>query len=290
MEIGSTFFRSTKSFLQRVLVAAGLLSLMATASGCGKNPNEVLNDLVVGANIHTSMVDGEPKGEVTVLINNHGVRLPSFSAKIRDSRHPQDEFGVLSMRDTFAEVTELAFELNLNHLGDATKVDNRLPNNRKIPVGGLGNTPVFSIPVGDTQARVYTAFGTGVALLGVAVPIVEMDEIGDNVSYLDVFPTFTFGDVRGIAGIFTGKNEGENGIAVFIDASKLVQSEATNILTSEVEQNIAGSHAVESFRMDSQTRSQLYFVDIRPTGKRVDRLYQEIYELRQSGRRLHVHE
>jgi len=56
----------------------------------------------------------------------------------------------------------------------------------------------------------------------VAVPISAFDNIGQKLPGLNFFPVVTSGNVIGTAGIFTGLNAGQNGIAVVADVSKVV--------------------------------------------------------------------
>jgi hypothetical protein len=136
--------------------------------------------------------------------------------------------GSVSLKEVFPAGTEISIGLNLSELADVDADDALLPNGTSIPIGGLGNTPIIGLAVGKTAARAYFALGSGVALLGFAIPIREFDGIGRSMGKANAFLPFEFGPVRGTGGLFGGPNPGQTGPGLFVDIGPLLENMVQN--------------------------------------------------------------
>jgi hypothetical protein len=205
-----------KSKWTRSLTVAALLVTSGTlAVGCGKQQG----GLAKNVQIRTYTQDGDIWGEMIATFETGGLSFPALSLPIFDPKHPGVSYGTVSFRPILSGGTELVIAVNISDVANVQNVITTLPNGTPIPVGGLGMCSTIGLPVGGTKTIVYVALGEGCAMVGVALAIKELDNIGQHVGLpLNFFPAFDFGNgVRGIAGIFTGTTSGSSGIAIFVD-------------------------------------------------------------------------
>jgi hypothetical protein len=140
--------------------------------------------------------------------------------------NPEDTsqiIGSLSLKEVFPKGAEVTIGLDLTVLADLDSDNALLPNGTSIPIGGLGDTPIIGIPVADTAAKAYFALGSGVAVLGFAVPIREFDEIGRRTGRSNLFLPFDFNVIRGTGGMFCSPNPGKTGLGLFVDIGPLIK-------------------------------------------------------------------
>ena len=213
--------RSCSRKSPRFALSLLVVLLMFTSGGCGKKG---VGGLVSGAQFSTTEENGDLFGNLNVLLSTGGVLLPSFDLPILNPKNPGAIYGTISMRDALSAGTQLGISVNLSEISGLEGADGSLlPNGRAIPVFlGAGVRPL-SVAVSG-RSRVYFAFSEGTAVIGTAIVIPEFDKIASYVGAVDLFFPFQGENgVRGAAGLFSSPQSGQSGIAVFVDASSVLQ-------------------------------------------------------------------
>lgn len=202
-----------KNSLSRFLTLV-MLSLFAVACGSG-GPSNVLN----GIKVETSQVNEDTWMSFAADINLGAMSFGTVSLPILHPRG-QMQIGQLELVSGLAGVSQLKVSVNLSEVADVNLTQAKLPNGNMIPM--IANNQTIAINIGS-GAKVYLTLSQTVTAIGVAVPISAFDNIGRSVPGLNFFPIVTQGDVTATAGIFTGLNPGQSGIAVVADVSKVVK-------------------------------------------------------------------
>jgi len=261
------------------LIELLVVVLMFTSGGCGKKG---VGGLVSGAQFSTTEENGDLFGNLNVLLSTGGVLLPSFDLPILNPRNPGAVYGTISMRDALSAGTQLGISVNLSEISGLEGADGSLlPNGRAIPVFLAPGVQPISVAVSG-RSRVYFAISEGTAVIGTAIVIPEFDKIASYVGAVDLFFPFQGENgVRGAAGLFSSPQSGQSGIAVFVDASSVLQQvpeKSMNRMLARVASKSLSATPVSSaasFRtQDSMGSMQAY------------RLSQFMGRLGRSGRRL----
>lgn len=190
-----------------------MLSLFAISCGGGA-PSNVLS----GVKVETKTIDGDIWLSFASDLNLGAMQFASISVPVLHPRG-QTPVGQLELVSGFSGVNQLRISVNVSELADVQTTTATLPNGNMIPL--IANNSVIAVKIGG-GASVYIALSEKVTAIGVAVPISAFDSIGRTLPGLNFFPVVNTGDVIGTAGIFTGLNPGQNGIAVVADVSKVV--------------------------------------------------------------------
>src|SRR5690606_14383573 len=127
--------------------------------------------------------------------------------------------GQLDLVSGLGGVNQLKISVNVSEISDVRATQSVLPNGNMIPL--IANNPTIAINIGN-GAKVYLTISENVTAIGVAVPITAFDSIGQRLPGLNFFQIINTNGVIGTAGIFTGRNSGQNGIAVVADVSQVV--------------------------------------------------------------------
>ncbi len=249
-----------------------LFSTLFTSCGNSGNGSKVVSDIQLSA--YTE--EGDIYAEFSALLDLGNITLPTIQFPVI---HPDSNewLGEINLAATMGGDNELGLVVNLsNATGLQGQTGAKLPNGMNIPVGGLGDAEIVQLPVSGGKAQVYIAMDSGVAMVGVAVPIKGLDSLGSSVGTTGFFPTFSIEGVRGIAGIFTGSS-GQNGIALFVDLSAVIDPE-NFIPQSELalkSTQMATSAVLKSMDKDSK----LFFIDQQPSKRKKRRLQKKLYKL-----------
>ena len=190
-----------------------IVMLMFVVS-CGGSGSNVLN----GIQVSTSQVGNDTMMSFSANINLGAMSFASISLPILHPRG-QTPIGSLELTSGLAGQSQIKINVNMSAVADINVSQAVLPNGNMIPL--IANNPTIAIKIGG-GARVYLTLGQGVTAIGVAVPISAFDSIGQSLPGLNFFPIVQQGDVVATAGVFTGLQPGQNGIAVVADVSKLV--------------------------------------------------------------------
>jgi hypothetical protein len=96
-----------------------------------------------------------------------------------------------------------------------------LPNGNPIPLNANG-VEVIELPISGTQGSVYIAVSGGVAMIGVATVIKNLEQLRSGAKTrrkktADIFKQYKIGKINVLAGVFTSTDNQKNGVAVFAD-------------------------------------------------------------------------
>lgn len=200
-----------KNSLARVVTLV-MISLIIVS--CGNAPSNVLSGVKVG----TTNVNNDIWMSFAADLNLGAMSFASLSVPVLHPRG-QTPIGQLELTSGLGGVNQIKISLNVSELADVQTTQAVLPNGNIIPLITYNQTIAVNIGNG---ARVYLTLSENVTAIGVAVPITAFDSIGANLPGLNFFPIVNTGDVIGTAGVFTGRNPGQNGIAVVADVSRVV--------------------------------------------------------------------
>ncbi|MFW5887301.1 MAG: hypothetical protein ACOCUH_00730 [Bacteriovoracia bacterium] len=254
-----------------------LVTVLTLLVGCGRQDNpKIVKDITLAA--YTD--NGDIYTDLQVVMDIGNMTLPSLELPVK---HPKthEVLGTISMLATMDGMNEIGLDVNLSSaLRLQGGINAKLPNGSNIPVGGLGDTPVIELPIGNTSARVYIAIDSGVAMIGFGLPIKELDGVGSNVGQVNFFPTFMIKEVRGIAGVFTGSQSGQNGLACFADLSSVIDPD--DHLEDVLQYEAYGA------RLKKSAPKNMFFINKAPRGRQKRKFDKKIYKLHRKRTRLHV--
>lgn len=274
-------------------------------TGCGSDSGGF--QLVKDIQVRTFERDGDQYGEVIASIQTGNMNLPAVSFPIFNPGHPGQEYGQVLLRPGIGNgLSDFGVDINISRVGDLDSAFRTLPNGQPVPVGGLGDADLVGVPVGNSSTRVYFAFGDRVALVGVALVIKEFDGIGRKLGPINLFPQFAFANgIRGIAGIFTGTQEKQSGIALFVDAGPVFrdliedrfEDDQKTLAVSGVRGmqsalragSMASAHSFEPVKSHAIEPSAIVFASTPVSSKKQNQLYSELYRMDRKQTRLHVH-
>ncbi len=230
-----------------------LVTLSFFAISCGQNaPSNVLT----GVKVEAKTINDDVWMSFAADLNLGAMQFASLSIPVLHPRG-QTPVGQLELVSGLGGVNQLKISVNVSELADIQTTSATLPNGNMIPL--IANNQVIALNIGN-GARVYLALSETVTAIGVAVPIAAFDNIGRTLPGLNFFPIINSNDVVGTAGIFTGLNPGQNGIAVVADVSKVVnlgnllQSSAPAIMAMQAQE--AESTLKLDYRSHSGSKAQ----------------------------------
>ena len=187
------------SFLK--IVTLVMLSLVMSA--CGKGKPQV----VTGIQVQSSTVDQDVYLALKADLNLGAMSFPAVTLPIIHPRG-QIQLGSVDLLPVLGGKNQIKISVNVSALADIQASQAFLPNGNAVPL--IANNPTITIPLG-AGAQLYLTIGANAVALGVAVPIKQFDSIGSAVGAINLFPVFAIDKVVGAAGIFTGKQAGQNG-------------------------------------------------------------------------------
>ncbi|MCM2280034.1 MAG: hypothetical protein NDJ89_18325 [Oligoflexia bacterium] len=264
---------SSKLALSAVLVAA--------LSACGKGDSG--GDLVQQVRIKTYEQSGELFAELKAMLNTGAMMLAGLDIPIVDRKHPGVILGHFTVSNVFCgkpfcSGSELTVSLSLTKMLDADPAQALLPNGSPLPVGGLAGVPIVSVNAGDSGARIYLGISETVAMLGLALPFREFDQVGSNLPGFNIFlPIDSDEGTRGVAGIFTGSAPGQSGLALFLDFSDKLGS-----ATSLAREGRMSTLAVRE-------PARLSFEERIPDSRSVKKIFKRLNRLDRERTVLHLH-
>lgn len=202
------------TFMKNFLVRSITLVVLALfAISCGNAPSNVLT----GVKVETQTINDDIWMSFAADLNLGAMQFASISVPVLHPRG-QTPIGQLDLTSGLGGVNQLKISVNVSELADVQTASASLPNGNMVPL--IASNQVIAVNVGK-GARIYLALSEKVTAIGVAIPISAFDSIGRSLPGLNFFPIVNTGDVIGTAGIFTGMNPGQNGIAVVADVSKV---------------------------------------------------------------------
>lgn len=225
-----------------------LVALSLFAVSCGMSSSSVLTGVSVG----TSTVNNEVMVSVTADINLGAMSLPAVSLPIPDP-HGQGPIGSVELVPGLNGKNQIKVNVEIAALVNVQPTNALLPNGNSIPLIASNGTVAISLGGG---AKIYLTLSQTVTAIGVAIPISSFDSIGASLPGVNFFPVLNINNVVATAGLFTGSQAGQNGIAIVADVSKIVN--LGNILPSASSSFMAMESQEEMVKLNyaSQTPSK----------------------------------
>jgi hypothetical protein len=226
--------------LKTVVLALGLSFVI---SGCGTGGSQgtksPIQTLINNVTLKTYQLDADQWVAVNINLATGGFVLTGASVPVVDPSNHSRTYGQLAILPSLCSGLpgctnggDVQISLNITQTAQVNGLNPTLPNGAPLPIGGLMNSTVIALPVGDDQinARIYFAFGPGIAMIGTALSFAAMDAAGDYVPNISLFQPIQIGPVALIAGLYTGSNTLSSGVGVFMDLSS-VMNQRPNGLT-----------------------------------------------------------
>ncbi len=220
--------------LRKAATFCGTFALAAGLSACGGGLNSDSSSIVSKSSLSTYLSGTDIVAELRTQLDTGNLLIAGLDVPITDKHDPTRVLGHIAIQSSFCGSaicttgSELVLSVNLTQSAKGSSIVNTLPNGTAIPIGGLGGTPIIGIPI-KNNAQLYVGISDKVALMGVALPFKEMDNVGKNLPGVNIFQPFGnngAGGARGIVGIFTGASAGQSGLALFVDLSTVIHKPA----------------------------------------------------------------
>ncbi len=189
---------------------------------CGQNGGGVLSGVNVST---TTSANNEIMLSLSANINLGAMSFAAISLPIINPKG-SNQIGTVELVPGLGGVNMIKISVNMSELVGYQSSQAVLPNGNAIPL--IANNQTIAVNLGK-GAKLYLTISGNVTAIGVAVPISAFDSIGAKLPGLNFFPVVAFDKVIATAGIFTGANAGQNGIALVADVSQIVKLD--NILS-----------------------------------------------------------
>ncbi len=186
-----------------------LLVLTAFFVSCGNN-----GSFVKDVNVETfTGQDNQVYVDLTSVFDLGLTTMPALDLPLRHRGVHYGRFVTMARIDGKSDVL---VRLNLTEAFRLPPTDPYLPNGSLLPVADLVYADsLVEIPVPEIKTSIYLAAVNGRLIIGFASVIKGLDRLSSRVGSVNVFPRFEFGSSIGIAGIFTGEEKEQSGIALF---------------------------------------------------------------------------
>jgi len=205
---------------KKIGLAVAFCAVALLQVGCGINPTKWVK------NIEPSIttVNGDNLVTVKLTLDTGSILLPSFDFTLWHPSNPNASYGTFSFTDGLGG-TDVELVVNASTIANLPKALGTLPNGDIIPVKDDNNpVPTVTLKAGQTNINIYVLFDDGKALVGFAIPIAQLDKVGNFLGDLSFFPGYKFNNgIIGTAGLFTSSLAGQSGIGVFADLSEVLQ-------------------------------------------------------------------
>ena len=274
--------------LGSILFFAALNSVGCNNKTQPVNPVHVLNSAVT-----TSFAPNQDEWiDFSITLSTQNFVVAALTLPILNPQNPSIQYGSLSLQPVFCTTpancpygngAQIGVNLNLTSITSAKGIAPLLPNGAALPVGGLQNAAVIALPVANTGAVVYFAFGKGVAMLGTAVPFTQLNTVGQTIPGANLFIPATITTPKGnftlLPGIFTGQAPNTTGIGFFADLAGIIPQSTVLASLTRAKQTAQLSSKAQA----PSIKSNLIFPSTVPSTQKRNRLYQELINLNQRG-------
>lgn len=246
--------KNTSTFISII----ALTGLIACGSGDPQDGNGC-SGIICGVDVTSYEQNGTVYAEFKAILNIGSIQFPAFNIPVKAPK-TDAELGVLWVGQNLLGQTEMGFRFDLSaaQTGDLPiELNPVLPNGNPIPIVGLQNATTIAYTVKDKNIKIYASYGENIALMGVAVPVRQLDETGSSVCPSAIMPTFNAKGVRGAGGVYFGCNPGQSGIGLFVDVSSAIKKDASI-------KSMLGIY-------DDSQNSAVDFVDLKPESRSQER-------------------
>jgi hypothetical protein len=193
--------------MHKLFCTAALMSLLLVVSSCGKNSKQWVTDV----NVETATQDDQAWVVTDFQLDLGKATLPFYMLPL-----PAD-YGNLRMWRLNGE-NYIGLDLNLTSILELPGEVATLPNGHQIPVGS-NDLGIIEVEIDKINGKVYIAKAEGMTLVGVAVSIEQLDDLGAG--DIGVYGNFNISGFDVTAGVYTSQEDGKNGIAIFANIGSL---------------------------------------------------------------------
>lgn len=274
------------SFYQRMISFVLLLSMTILLTACPGEDPPIVTDVLLDSYDDADSI----YLDLTVELDLGKTQLPSLNLPIANPYNTSVEYGELSLRGGFNGVNEVAISANLSSIFQLMPTNATLPDGSLIPMAGLSSSSIIQVPIANDLHRVYLAFGRGVAMMGFAITIKELDGLGRVLKGGDVLIPFNIYGVNGAAGFFTSTETKKTGIAVFVDIGEVI-TPSDMLINKELHHGaqLKSASSSRSIVVDADyDRRSTFFYNIGLDRKRKKKYNRYMYKFLKRKTRLHI--
>lgn len=261
---------SSASYARATAKVTGLLSLSLLLGACGGSGGfkGIIQSLKVDKRIDSSTQD--LMLDVTTEVGVGNLQFQTLTIPIGDPDKPLEQYGTVTLRRNSVGKNELVLSMNISEIANTqATLDNKLPNGRDVPVAGVSD--MISIPV-SRAGKFYFDAGSGRTILGVAIGIKEFKEVGKYLPGIDIFFDIPVSNkVTGVAGVFTGLGDRDNGLALFVDVTEVLRSSSKNLSVAAL--NLETTYAPLASEAGVEFVSNAEVLETRSGRKMAEKMY-----------------
>lgn len=197
--------------MKKILLFLGITTFLAS---CGKQPQIIKN-----VNVQSEVIEEELILKVQTQVDMGNISFPYLTLPII---HPKLnlEIGQITVAPITGSLNLLEIDLNFTSLLNLNLKQAQLPNGGMVPL--MNQEEVITVKI-DNKVYLYINPRQESFSIGVALPFKSLDAMGANVGNTSLFPVFAMEKAWGAAGIFTGKESGQNGFGFFANISAYVK-------------------------------------------------------------------
>lgn len=245
--------------MKRILSLVSVLALSLSLVSCGSNDKKIISDI----GVETRDQDNSKFVTADFQLNIGATELPFLHLPL-----PKD-YGYFRLFRLNGE-NFVALDLNLTEIAKLPGGVAELPNGTMVPVDTNG-AGIIQIDIPGINGRVYVAQKDEMTLVGFAFSIKQLDGLGSSIGTVGVFPNFNIGKVKLSAGVYTGEETKQTGLAAFANLGGLWSAQGAKL--TEVPYNS------EAFRFTSKRVSK----------RKLRRMYYFLNRMRNTQQVLEVH-
>jgi hypothetical protein len=251
-----------------------LLSCCVGLAACSGQGN-----FVSGVQVSSFQQSGDQYGQVNVNLSTGSLVMPSVSFPIVRS---SSTIGSVALEGGVSGVSTLVLDLDVSKLvklpvaaGNPT-----LPNGTALPVAGVTPSSVYTFPIGTSGSEAYISLQSGVVGVAFVIPQFTVGAVAD------LLLPFSFNNVTGVAGVFTGQTASKSGFALFADISSLLTSLGLSIGTSN--STVTAMEQIHAKSTTTTTTSAVEFVSQQPDSENYMQIQYMLYDLNSQSAHLQI--
>ena len=195
--------------MKRIFTLVSIITLTMSLVSCGKNSKKIVS----GFEFETRDQDNSKFVVTDFKLDVGQTELPFLHLPL-----PKD-YGVFRTYRINGE-NRVALELNLSEIIKLPGTVATLPNGTAVPVD-VGGAGIIEIAISGINGKIYVAQKDDMTLVGFAFSIKQLDGLGSSLGRVGVFPNFEIGKVKLTAGIYSGEETKQTGIAAFANLGGL---------------------------------------------------------------------
>ncbi len=178
-----------------------------------------------GVDLHTHEEEGSTYVNLETIVSLGNLKLPNSTIPIQNLE--QRKIGETTVQHLEDGTSRIAVSINYEEVNKMdTELGKTLPNGREVPSLLENNPSVVGIPVLQNSRIYISSHQKDDLYAGIALNIPAFDHILTRMSApLNLLMPFPFSEeVMGTAGIYSGPQNGQNGLAIFVKKSQSIKN------------------------------------------------------------------